>query len=84
MAYYDAVCGNRLYAGRRRFMTQYVKSFPLPDMRHPAVGKLVGLARELVYGRDAQPTLEEELDWLVWDSFGLREGDPVRGGRPGR
>lgn len=84
MAYYDAVCGNRLYAGRRRFMTQYVKSFPLPDRRHPAVGKLVGLARELVHGRHAQPTLEEELDWLVWDSFGVREGDPVRGGRPGR
>jgi hypothetical protein len=29
--FYDAQCGNQLYAGRRRFMTQYVERFPVPD-----------------------------------------------------
>ena len=30
--YYDTVFHNKLYAGRRRFMTQYVKEFPLPKL----------------------------------------------------
>ncbi len=42
--YYDAVCGNRLYAGRRRFITQYVRTFPLPDRGHPAVARIIELA----------------------------------------
>jgi adenine-specific DNA-methyltransferase len=84
MRWYDAVCGNRLYGSRRRFITQYVKSFPLPDLRHPAAGRIVALARELVACGDGRAALEAELDRLVWAAFGLPEGDPLRGGRPGR
>jgi adenine-specific DNA-methyltransferase len=82
--WYDAVCGNRLYGSRRRFITQYVRSFPLPDRGHPAVGRIVGLARELVARQDGHGPLEAELDALVWAAFGLPEGDPLRGARPGR
>jgi adenine-specific DNA-methyltransferase len=82
--WYDAVCGNRLYGRRRRFITQYVRSFPLPDREHPAVARVVALARELVARQDAAAGLEAELDALVWASFGLPGGDPLRGGRPGR
>src|SRR6266508_2019439 len=84
MRYYDAVCGNRLYAGRRRFITQYVKTFPLPERRHPAVARIVGLARELVHCQAAHGSIEDELNDLVWASFGLEEHDPIRGARPGR
>jgi hypothetical protein len=31
-AYYDAKYNNKLHAGRRRFMTQYVEDFPLPRL----------------------------------------------------
>ncbi|MBC7300542.1 MAG: N-6 DNA methylase, partial [Nocardia sp.] len=31
LRFYDAVCGNRLYSGRRRWITQYVARLPLPD-----------------------------------------------------
>ncbi len=30
--FYDTIFHNKLYAGRRRYMTQYVKEFPLPDL----------------------------------------------------
>ena len=33
--YYDIAFHNKLYAGRRRFMTQYVKKFPLPHIEDP-------------------------------------------------
>lgn len=73
--YYDAVCHNKLYAGRRRFMTQYVKQFPLPPLSTPLVNQIVKLTRELVCavcnGKDPDASAEAEVDTLVWQAFGL-------------
>jgi len=41
LRFYDAVCGNRLYAGRRRWITQYVARLPVPD---PSTAAAVALA----------------------------------------
>jgi hypothetical protein len=69
--FYDAVFHNKLYAGRRRFMTQYVSHFPLPDLcRARAVLELT--RRRLEAG--ASLKLEDELDGLVWELFGLKRG----------
>lgn len=71
--FYDRRFNNKLYAGRRRFITQYVEQFPLPD-------PVAALSREIIertkmlYERVAErdvATLEAELDGLVWRSFGL-------------
>ena len=45
--FYDITCGNKLYAGRRRWITQYVSNFPLPNPATPASKKIMELAREL-------------------------------------
>ena len=75
--FYDAVCGNRLYAGRRRFITQYVKRFPLPRLAaadRTAVHERVEVLRALPQEEDARRAqLETELDVLVRRAFGLRE-----------
>lgn len=68
-AFYDAVCGNRLYAGRRRFITQYVKRFPiprLPSQERDEVHELVMSLR----ADGIDPGSEEKLDTLVWNAFG--------------
>ena len=39
--YYDIVFHNKLYAGRRRFMAQYVSQFPLPDLHAPISREIV-------------------------------------------
>jgi len=70
--YYDVVFHNKLYAGRRRFMTQYVKEFPVPDLDSDAGQRIVTLTSRLVKG----PTtgkIEAEVDALVWKAFGLRK-----------
>ena len=36
LRYYDLCCGNRLYAGRRRFITQYLEELPLPSASQAA------------------------------------------------
>ena len=46
--YYDPAFHNKLYAGRRRFMTQYVKQFPLPSIENQAAQEAIAHTRQLV------------------------------------
>lgn len=74
--YYDCVCGNKLYSGRRRYITQYVERFPLPDPEAPESQKIIELVGELLAGSEGPSEvtkLEVELDGLVWRSFGFEE-----------
>jgi SAM-dependent methyltransferase len=68
--YYDVVFHNKLYAGRRRFMTQYVQQFPMPSLDGRLGQRLVGLASELV-DDPGNRAKEAEADRLVWRVFGL-------------
>jgi len=69
--YYDVVYHNKLYSGRRRFMTQYVGGFPLPPLGSPCSKKIVRLVSHLVRKGKASDTTEKEIDGLVWEAFGL-------------
>lgn len=71
--FYDRRFNNKLYAGRRRFITQYVEEFPLPDPTSSAAHAIVAACRDL-YDRMADgpdPELERQIDEMVWDAFGL-------------
>ncbi len=46
--YYDTMFHNKLYAGRRRYMTQYVKEFPLPELESKLGQQIVKLVKRLV------------------------------------
>ncbi len=67
--FYDTMFHNKLYAGRRRFMTQYVKSFPLPALESKLGQQMVELAKQLV----ASPREFEEakLSAVVLEAFGF-------------
>ncbi len=69
LRFYDAVCGNRLYAGRRRWITQYVGRLPLPDPATPAAAALTDLVRSFVDGA-AEPN-SALLDERVAAAFRL-------------
>lgn len=74
--YYDRVCANKLYSGRRRYITQYVERFPIPDPDRPESKKVIRLTSGLLTGNLAdhdKQQLEAELDSLVWRSFGFEE-----------
>ncbi len=72
-AFYDRCFNNRLYAGRRRFMTQYVEQFPLPDPNDTLGREIIDMAK-LIYAltpsREAD-VLKVELDMMIWRAFGL-------------
>ena len=74
LKFYDTVFHNKLYSGRRRFMSQYVSRFPLPKLNRaqdifdlmPSVVAAARSGNSLDLER-----LEQELDALVWKAFGL-------------
>jgi adenine-specific DNA-methyltransferase len=73
-AYYDHRFPNRLYAGRRRFIAQYVEHFPLPDLDERSSRSMIARAKEIYV---MTPSVEaeaasRELDAMVWRAFGLR------------
>jgi len=79
-AFYDHQFNNKLYAGRRRFMTQYVARFPLPDPSLSRSREIIArskrqyeLADELVDEHSHSRVLADSantLDRLVWAAFG--------------
>jgi len=74
-AFYDHKFNNKLYAGRRRFITQYVEQFPLPDPTRAETQTIISLAKEIhaVTPSIQADTLAAKLDELVWGVFGLSE-----------
>lgn len=72
-AFYDHRFNNKLYAGRRRFITQYVEQFPLPDPASREARAIVKLARSIhacMPGAEAD-RLMRKLDARIWQVFGL-------------
>jgi len=72
-SFYDHKFNNKLYAGRRRFMTQYVEQFPIPDPTKPSAKKLIALAKEIHRRKPNEDTssLEAKCERLIEDAFGI-------------
>lgn len=71
--FYDRRFNNKLYAGRRRFITQYVEQFPLPDPESSAARQIVVACRDLYAAMEdgSQSEAERRVDEMVWAAFGL-------------
>lgn len=74
--FYDIAFHNKLYAGRRRFMRQYVNRFPLPKIDR--AGDILDLMPQLLRASSTQDMaqvarLQPQLDGMIWRAFGLAE-----------
>ena len=71
--FYDHKFNNKLYAGRRRFITQYVELFPLPNPACNDAIEIIALAKE-IYAKTPSPAIEQltaNLDARIWRVFGV-------------
>ena len=69
--FYDCCFNNKLYAGRRRFITQYVEKFPLPDPQG-TLGKAIIATAKQTYKCVPSPKADQfqkELDAMVWEAL---------------
>jgi hypothetical protein len=78
--FYDHCFNNKLYAGRRRYITQYVERFPLPNPDLPRSRAIVALAKQIydVAGTGDADALYQQLDGLVWEAFGVLAKEVIR------
>jgi hypothetical protein len=73
--FYDHKFNNKLYAGRRRFMTQYVEQFPLPDpatsLGREIISKTKRIYETLTALCEEPHNLIAEVNEMIWTSFGF-------------
>lgn len=71
--FYDYSFCNKLYAGRRRFITQYVENFPIPNPNSVIAKKIISMSKSIYEKIDTENTeyTQKQLDELVWQVFGL-------------
>lgn len=71
--FYDYRFNNKLYAGRRRYITQYVENFPIPDPESSIAEEIIETCQN-IYKQSAslrRLTEEKQLDALIWTAFGV-------------
>ncbi|MDR3442765.1 MAG: N-6 DNA methylase [Legionella sp.] len=71
--FYDIKFNNKLYSNKRRFISQYVEQFPLPDPASEISTRMIKLAKSIFNEKDmvSVKQLEGELNNLVWEVFDL-------------
>ena len=69
---------NKLYAGRRRFITQYVEQFPLPDPDREESKTIIALAKLIhsKYTADLIYVLMKPLEWIFLIVLYLTDVNP--------
>lgn len=72
-SFYDRRFNNKLYAGRRRFITQYVENFPLPDPKTALAKSIIETAKQVydIAGSTKANVLAKKIDNMIWEAFGL-------------
>jgi SAM-dependent methyltransferase len=71
--FYDHSFNNKLYSGRRRFITQYVEKFPLPDPSTKIAKNIIEITKS-IYQQPLESDFlvaEEKMNKLVYSAFGL-------------
>ena len=71
--FYDIKFQNKLYSNRRRFISQYVEKFPLPNPDLEISKRLISMAKECskTTCNKKISQLELEINQLVWEVFGV-------------
>jgi methylase of polypeptide subunit release factors len=71
--FYDLMFHNKLYAGRRRYMTQYVEQFPLPALQRSETRNVVALVERLCAAPTEHGVIDVEIERLLKRAFELPE-----------
>jgi adenine-specific DNA-methyltransferase len=72
--YHDLCFNNKLYSGRRRYFSQYIERYPIPDPNKIESLKIIEIVKNLntlSSSNQAVTDLENELNNLVENAFGF-------------
>lgn len=63
--FYDKKFNTKLYSSKRRFMTQYVEQFPIPDKNRKECKDIIALVKTLLNSCTLDLELKDQIDSLV-------------------
>ncbi|AUX17869.1 Eco57I restriction-modification methylase domain-containing protein [Flavobacterium columnare] len=71
--YHDLVFNNKLYSGRRRYFSQYVEKYPLPDFHSAKAKEIIAIVKNLNQSNNKAEIseLENQLEIKVAESLGV-------------
>lgn len=69
--FYDTKFNNKLYSGKRRYMTQYVEQFPIPNPASEKAQDIIQLVRFILKNKaqDSYSDAKAQIDSLVSEIF---------------
>lgn len=72
--FYDIKFNNKLYAGRRRFQTQYVNNFPIPKPENSFSKQIICNTKKIIEisDEDKAKNLIDENNDLIFKAFGVQ------------
>ena len=76
MEKYHSLCfNNKLYSGRKRFLTQYIEKYPIPDPDNKYSKQIVSLVKIINITTNDKDIceLEAKINSLVCKAFGVSE-----------
>ena len=73
--YHDLMFNNKLYSGRRRYLSQYVENYPMPDLNNIHSQNIIQITQTLNEINDDTmvATLYEQLNKEVPLAFGITD-----------
>ena len=69
--YHDLKFNNKLYSGRRRYLSQYIEKYPIPHPHTEVADKIVDLTKQLNACQEEDRCLVNQMDELVKQAFNL-------------
>ena len=63
---------NVLYSGRKRYITQYVKEYLLPDIENTYSKKIIALMQSMLEEGKYNKKFEEKINYYVQKCFELK------------
>ena len=71
--YHDLVFNNKLYSGRRRYFSQYVEKYPIPDYNSTVAKEIISIVKKLNHSSldNEILNLEIQLETKIANAFGV-------------
>lgn len=69
--YHDLVFNNKLYSGRRRYFSQYVENYPLPEVTSKESIEIINIVKKINSFSEPSEIILEKLEIAVAEAFGV-------------
>lgn len=69
--YHDIKFQNKLYSGRKRYLTQYVKNYLLPDINNPHSQKILFIMHQIINNQSYTKNYEDIINNEIIKAFGV-------------